>query len=154
MILKIRRNVHKSWEIQGKVFFIFNPLSITKVTNIFIPRCCRNKPTPIFTQKLMNFSSYHGNVHFFLSLVNTKDIGVDHFLIISQLHFFPQLLMPHNLSLNLEVIILLILSLFFKVISFFTPQWTSKDYRSLVQPRMSPRCGFWLELEAIFCIDT
>jgi hypothetical protein len=39
------------------MFFIFNPIGVTKVTYSFIPWCFRDFPTPGFTMQLMRYNN-------------------------------------------------------------------------------------------------
>jgi hypothetical protein len=77
--------VHKTF----LVFFIFNPLDVTKMTNSLDPRRFRNCPMSCFMMKLMRVCSFFSNVDFLIYASQNRYIllifyiRVDHLLIVS-----------------------------------------------------------------------
>ena len=110
MFWKWERMWVRARQSNRKCFFIFNPLSIAKVTNYFVLGCFKNRSMLGFTSKLMRISSNIGNAYFPLN--HSQGIEIIWFSIlwlITSLYYlsfiFPSnSLSPHNFS-NFEVII-------------------------------------------------
>jgi len=64
--------IHK--EFYEKVFFIFNPLCVTKVKNSFLPWCFGDFPMPNFTMQLMRIIFYFSNIDSLLYTSKNREI--------------------------------------------------------------------------------